>query len=144
MLGRQTIQTDFPWYTRRFLRNLLGQTTRTLVQSQRQLHSAIEEAPLYLADTRPAMFFGVPHVASVLIIALYGESIVFLGPLWACWVIVPWVAIRIAVRTDYNACRVLVLWAMTKMLAWESFTWFGSSPSPFPINGGKYPRGIWA
>lgn len=143
MLGRPTVNVDVSYWGRRFIRNVLGQQTRTITQSQRALHNAVDEAPLYVADTRPATFFGVPHVASVLIIAAFGESIVFVGPLWAFWVVIPWCVIRIAVRTDYNAPRCMVLWLLTKGVAWESFTWFGASPSPFPLQAGKYPRGIW-
>jgi type IV secretion system protein VirB3 len=143
MLGRQTVNIDAPWYFRRFIRNTLGQTARTITQAQRAARSSIEEASLFVADTRPAIFFGVPHAAAVLLIAAFGESIIFIGPLYAFWVIVPWCAIRIAVRKDYNAPRCLVLWLMTKAVAFEAFHWYGSSPSPFPIRPGKYPRGIW-
>ena len=80
MIGRQTFNVDLPWYTRRFVRNVLGQATRSITQAQRAAHSPIEEAPLFVADTRPAMFFGVPHVLAVLLIAAFGESIIFVGP----------------------------------------------------------------
>jgi len=143
MIGRQTFNIDFPWYTRRFVRNVLGQATRTITQSARAARSAIEEGPLFVADTRPAMFFGVPHVAAVLLIAAFGESIIFIGPIYAFWVIGPWAAMRIAVRQDYNMPRVLALWLMTKAVAFDSFEWYGASPSPFPLRPGKYPRGIW-
>src|SRR5215475_6183425 len=142
MIGRQTLNSDFPWYTRRFIRNTLGQATRTITQAQKNARSAIEEAPLFVADTRPAMFFGIPHVAAVLLIAAFGESIIFVGPIYAFWVIGPAIAIRIAVQKDYNAPRVLALWLMTKAISWDSFTWYGSSPSPFPIKRGRYPRGV--
>ena len=48
-----------------------------------------------------------------------------------------------AVRKDYNMPRVLVLWLQTKAMAFDARTWFGASPSPFPLRAGKYPRGIW-
>lgn len=144
MIGRQTFNVDFPWYARRFIRNTLGQTTRGITQAVKAARSPIEEAPLYVADTRPAMFFGIPHVAAVLLIAAFGESIIFVGPIYAFWIIGPAIAIRIAVRKDYNAPRVLALWLMTKAIAWETFRWYGASPSPFPMGVGKYPRGIWS
>jgi type IV secretion system protein VirB3 len=144
MLGRQTFNVDLPWYTRRFVRNVLGQTTRSITQAAKAARSAIDEAPLFVADTRPAMFFGVPHVAAVVLIAAFGESIVFVGPIYALWVFAPWCAMRIAVRQDYNAPRILVLWLMTKAISFDAFTWYGSSPSPFPVRPGKYPRGIWS
>lgn len=143
MIGRQTFNVDFPWFARRFIRNTLGQATRTITQAQKAARSNIDEAPLFVADTRPAMFFGIPHVAAVLLIFAFGESIIFVGPIYAFWVILPAIATRIAVRKDYNAPRVFVLWLMTKAVALESFHWHGSSPSPFPIRLGKYPRGIW-
>jgi len=143
MIGRQTFNVDLPWYTRRFVRNVLGQATRSITQAQRAARSAIEEAPLFVADTRPAMFFGVPHVLAVLLIAAFGESIIFVGPIYAFWVIGPWCAARIAVRQDYNMPRVFALWLMTKAVSFEAFHWYGASPSPFPIQPGKYPRGIW-
>jgi type IV secretion system protein VirB3 len=144
MLGRPVVNIDAPWYFRRFIRNTLGQTARTITQATKAARSAIDEAPLFVADTRPAMFFGVPHVAAVLLIAAFGESIIFVGPIYAFWIIVPWCAMRIAVRQDYNAPRILVLWMMTKALSFDAFTWHGSSRSPFPVRTGKYPRGIWS
>ena len=141
MLGRPTTNFDFPWYTRRFLRNLVQNATRAVVQSRRQ--TTFEEAPLFVADTRPAMFFGVPHTMSVLLIWAFGESIIFVGPVWAFWVLIPWIFAMQAVRKDYNMPRVLVLWLQTKAMAFDARTWFGASPSPFPLRAGKYPRGIW-
>lgn len=143
MLGRPTVNIDAPWYFRRFIRNTLGQTARTITQSVKAARSPVEEGPLFVADTRPAMFFGIPHVAAVLLIFAFGESIIFVGPIYAFWVIGPAIATRIAVRKDYNAPRLLVLWLMTKAISWDSFYWYGSSPSPFPLRRGKYPRGIW-
>ncbi len=144
MIGRPTVNIDAPWFFRRFIRNTLGQTARTITQAAKAARSPIDEAPLFVADTRPAMFFGVPHPAAVLIIAMFGESIIFVGPIYAFWVIVPFIALRTLVRKDYNAPRALVLWLMTKAVAWESARWLGSSPSPFPVRPGKYPRGIWS
>ncbi len=143
-IGRQTLNVDFPWFARRFIRNTLGQTARTITQAAKAARSPIDEASLFVADTRPAMFFGVPHPAAVLIIALFGESIIFAGPIYAFWVIVPFIALRALVRKDYNAPRALILWVMTKGFSWESARWLGSSPSPFPVRPGKYPRGIWS
>jgi type IV secretion system protein VirB3 len=141
MLGRPTTNFDFPWYTRRFIRNVVQTATRAVVQSKRI--TSLDEAPLFVADTRPAMFFGVPHSMSVLLIAAFGESIIFLGPVYAFWVVIPWIAAMSAVRKDYNMPRVIMLWLQTKAVAFESFHWYGSSPSPFPLAPGKYPRGIW-
>jgi type IV secretion system protein VirB3 len=143
MIGRQTVNIDAPWYFRRFIRNTLGQATRSIAQAQKAARSAIEEAPLFVADTRPAMFFGVPHTMSVLLILAFGESIVFFGPLYAFWVIIPWIAAMQAVRKDYNMPRIIVLWLQTKAIAFDARTWFGAAPAPFPLSNGKYPRGIW-
>jgi type IV secretory pathway VirB3-like protein len=79
---------------------------------------------------------------SVTLIFAFAESIVFLGPLYAFWVLIPWVAAMNVVRKDYNMPRVIMLWLQTKALAFNSFYWYGSSPSPFPLHAGKYPRGI--
>jgi type IV secretion system protein VirB3 len=114
-----------------------------MVQSARDAKSPLEESPLFVADTRPAMFFGVPHVMSVLLIWTFAESIIFVGPLWAFWVLIPWIAAMNAVRKDYNMPRILLLWLQTKAIAFEAGAWYGTSPSAFPLNPGKYPRGIW-
>jgi type IV secretion system protein VirB3 len=142
MIGRQVVNVDFPWYARRFVRNVVQTATRAVVQSQRK--TLLDESPLFVADTRPAMtVFAVPHSMAVLLIAAFGESMVFVGPLYALWVLIPWIAAMSAVRKDYNLLRVIMLWLQTKALAFESFRWYGSSPSPFPLRPGKYPRGIW-
>ena len=141
MLGRQTLNLDFNFWARRFIRQVTQQATRTVVKSRQQ--TTFEEAPLFVADTRPAMAFGVPHTMTVLLIAAFGESIVFIGPLYAFWVIVPWILAMQAVRKDYNMPRIFMLWLQSKAMAFDAFRWYGASPSPFPLRAGKYPRGIW-
>jgi type IV secretion system protein VirB3 len=142
MLGRPTTNIDFPWYARRFIRNVAQNATRTLVQGAREARNPIDSAPLFVADTRPAMFFGIPSVTASIFLVIFGESMIFLGFLYAFWVVIPWYGLAIAVRKDYNMPRILALWFQSKAVAFETFRWWGASPTAFPLRG-KYPRGIW-
>jgi type IV secretion system protein VirB3 len=142
MLGRTTVNFDLAWQTRSFLRKVASNATRAAQQRARTASASTEEAMLFVSDTRPALFAGLPHILAVSLIILFGESIVFVGPLWAFWVIAPYFLVRSLVKRDYNAPRVALLWAQSKMRSLDAHIWRGASPSPFPERPGKWPRGI--
>lgn len=143
MATRQSISLNLSLWTRTFVRRLVTNTTRAAQRRAAREASGKDTAVLFVADTRPAMFLGVPHTLGVALIMVFGESIIFIGPVYSMWVLIPWVFARIVVRQDYNAPRICLLWLQTKAWAFDSFTWWGSSPTPFPLRGGQYPRGIW-
>lgn len=143
MIGRERISVDLSLSARSWARKIAGAVGRAQ-QKTRGPSGPTEEAMLFVADTRPAMVAGVPHVLAVFLIVLFGESVVFVGPIWSFWVLVPYLVTRALVRKDYNAPRVALLWLQTKALSLDSHIWRGAGPAAFPIKPGKWPRGIWS
>jgi type IV secretion system protein VirB3 len=89
---------------------------------------------LFLAVTRPALWFGIPIEAGVLIAMSAGIIITQFGnPLYAAVVAaVGFFISRIIVRRDVNAFRLLMLWGRTKVSCRNRRFWGGSSYSPLP------------
>ena len=104
---------------------------------------------LYLAITRPALWFGIPIEAAVLII-IAGSIIVtqFGNPLYAAVVgAVGYFIARLVVRHDVNAFRLLMLWGRTKLACRNARFWGGSSYAPLPspkLKNKHFGRGAYA
>jgi type IV secretion system protein VirB3 len=87
---------------------------------------------LFLALTRPALWFGVPVGASV---SLAMGSVVILmitsNPLYAVAFFGGLImAARLIVRKDYNMFRLIFLWGQTKAISPNRIYWGGSSYTP--------------
>jgi len=93
----------------------------------------LEEAPLFVAATRPALIAGLPLGVAVSFIML-GGIIMILGqnPLYELVLLPLWVGARAILRYDYNAVRVLTLWLRSSAVSIDAHRWGGASPSPFP------------
>ena len=99
----------------------------------------LAEDPLFLALTRPTLWFGVPVEAtlclgfiSVLILMVFGN------PIWALALGGALLgAARLIVRADYNMFKILFLYGRTKAPAPGKGLWGGSSYSPLPTQGIK-------
>jgi type IV secretion system protein VirB3 len=141
--GNRPVRFDLSWWTRTFIRRIVSNTTRASWQRARRAASTKDEATLFIADTRPAMTWGVPHQMAVVIFMVFGETMIFGGPIIAIVILVYlWVLARVIVRRDYNMARIIMLWAETKALSLDRWTWGGASPSPHPPRRSKYPRGV--
>lgn len=94
----------------------------------------LDEEPLFLACTRPAMVLGVPMEAMGL--NLIVSCVAFLAAGSMLWLLVApavHLVFRAVCRADPNAFRVLYLWVETKGRARNGRLWGGSSPSPLPL-----------
>jgi type IV secretion system protein VirB3 len=103
----------------------------------------LEETPLFVAATRPALIWGLPlglWVLFIMVVALI--MIVAQNPLYEAGMIPVWFVIRLLVRYDYNAVRIGSLWLQTKARSFDAHQWGGASPAPFPIRPPRYARGI--
>jgi|TARA_R110000803_G_scaffold20907_2_gene53244 type IV secretion system protein VirB3 len=99
----------------------------------------LTEDPLSLALTRPALWFGVPVEAtmmiasfSAVILMIFGNPIIAIAIGGAILL-----AARFIVRSDYNMFRILQLYMRTKAGPPNKGVWGGSSYSPLPIVGTK-------
>ncbi|MBD8641538.1 VirB3 family type IV secretion system protein [Sphingomonas sp. LB2R24] len=95
--------------------------------------------PLFLAVTRPAMWFGVPIEAGIpMAIAGVLVLIVSDNPIYGVIVAVVGFGIaRLVVRHDPNAFRLLNLGVQTKWKNRDRAWWGGSSYSPLPVKALK-------
>lgn len=99
----------------------------------------LTEDPLFLALTRPTLWFGVP-VEATMAIGLVSVMVlmVFGNPIWALAIGGSLLgAARLIVRSDYNMFRILFLYGRTKAGAPNKLVWGGSSYSPLPVIGIK-------
>ncbi len=98
---------------------------------------------LYLAATRPALFFGVPlSVAGLFLMAVGFIIVLFKNPLFELVMLPIWMGARFVVARDYNATNVLLLWLRTSARGVDSPVWGGSTLSPNPIKVGPRGRGM--
>ena len=103
----------------------------------------LEEEPLFLACTRPAMVLGVPMEAMGL--NLIVSCVIFLAAGSMLWLLIApalHLVFRAICRSDPNAFRVLYLWVETKGRARNSALWGGSSPSHLPLRRPKAWREV--
>jgi len=89
---------------------------------------------LFLALTRPAMIFGVPLAAALviataatLILIIFENPVVALGIGGGLWAVS-----RLIVRRDANQFRVFSLYGMTKGGSPNAAFWKGSTFAPLP------------
>lgn len=105
----------------------------------------LENVPLAVADTRPAMVPGlaVPLEFAVLLLAGGALIVVFLrNPLYALVMVPLWLLGRELIKYDYNAARIARLWLNTSARSVDARWWGGASPAPYPVRHGTPARGI--
>ena len=101
----------------------------------------IEEDPLFLACTRPALVLGVPMEAMGLNLIVSCVAFLAAGSmLWLLIAPVVHLAFRAVCRNDPNAFRILYLWVETKGRARNGRLWGGSSPTPLALRRARTPR----
>ncbi|MDK1389997.1 type IV secretion system protein VirB3 [Sinorhizobium sp. 7-81] len=107
------------------------------------MSARLEESTLYVAATRPALFFGVPLALAGLFMMLAGFLIVILqNPLYEVILVPLWVGARIVVERDYNAASVVLLFLQTAGRSVDGQVWGGASVSPNPIMVPARGRGM--
>ncbi len=103
----------------------------------------LDEAPLFVAATRPALIMGLPLGLFVLFLMALALIMIFVqNPFYELGLVPLWFGARLLVRYDYNAVGVAALWLQTKARSFDAHHWGGASPAPFPIRQAKLPRGI--
>jgi type IV secretion system protein VirB3 len=143
MMWRRPVTIDLSWIAKSFVRKLAAQANRNAQRVSAPGDGETETSTLFIADTRPALAYGIPHILACALMILFGESIVIVGPIYCFWVVIPYLAARILVRKDYNGPRIFAMWIASKAFDLRTAYWHGASPSPLPLNETKYPRGIW-
>ena len=94
----------------------------------------INEDKVFLALTRPAMFYGVPLEAAVLCLMISGLLMIVLDSLLYFLIIVPMFAVcRLIVKRDANAFRIIFRFLETKARCMNRRLWGGSSTSPLRL-----------
>lgn len=95
---------------------------------------------LFLACTRPALWWGVPHEAAVLNgMATMVLFILVKNPLYLSFGVVLHYVARQLIAYDYNLFTVARLWFNTKARARNIAWWGGSSVSPLPTRPARKP-----
>ncbi|CCM79763.1 MULTISPECIES: type IV secretion system protein VirB3 [Rhizobium] len=103
----------------------------------------LEEATLYLAATRPALFLGVPLTLAGLFMMFAGFVIVIIqNPLYEIVLVPLWFGARLVVERDYNAASVVLLFLQTAGRSVDGLIWGGASVSPNPIKVSARGRGM--
>ncbi|MBB2755661.1 UNVERIFIED_ORG: type IV secretion system protein VirB3 [Rhizobium aethiopicum] len=109
----------------------------------RLMNERLEEATLYLAATRPALFLGVPLTLAGIFMMLGGFVIVVVqNPLYEVIIIPLWFSARLVVERDYNAASVVLLFLQTAGRNVDGLVWGGASVSPNPIRVPARGRGM--
>ena len=103
----------------------------------------LEESPLFIAATRPALFAGVPLPVAGAFLMLAGFIIIFLqNPLYEVVMVPLWFGARVVVARDYNAVNVVMLWLRTAGRSIDGSVWGGATVSPHPIKVPPRGRGM--
>lgn len=93
----------------------------------------LETELLSVADTRPALMFGIPmELAVVFGTAFFAIDTELHSPFWGFAVVPFWFLAAILVRTDYNGVRIFFLWLRTSAVMFDSHLWGGASLAPLP------------
>jgi len=101
----------------------------------------LDEEPLFLACTRPALVLGVPMEAMGLNMIVSCVTFLAAGSmLWLLMAPALHLVFRAVCRSDANAFRVLYLWVETKGRARNGAAWGGSSPTPLPLRRPRTPQ----
>ncbi|NTF91461.1 type IV secretion system protein VirB3 [Agrobacterium rhizogenes] len=107
------------------------------------MNDRLEEATLYLAATRPALFLGVPLTLAGLFMMFAGFVIVIVqNPLYEVVLLPLWFGARLVVERDYNAASVVLLFLQTAGRSVDGLIWGGASVSPNPIKVPARGRGM--
>ena len=89
---------------------------------------------VYLALTRPAMFYGVPFEAALCCIAVAGLAMILTDNIFFLAVFIPLFGIsKLIVKKDANAFRILFRFVETKARCLNRSLWGGSSTSPLRV-----------
>lgn len=107
----------------------------------------LDQAPLYLAATRPAMipFLAVPYEAGLVLIAAFGLIMIYFhNPGYLLALLPVWLLLVVLVRHDHNALRVANLYSKSSLVAIDTPLWVGASPNQASIHRNKKmpPRGV--
>lgn len=98
----------------------------------------LETESLSVADTRPAMMFGIPMELAVIFgTACFAIDTEFHSPFWGLAVVPFWFLAAVLVRTDYNGVRIFFVWLRTSAAMFDSYLWGGASLAPMPVSLGK-------
>lgn len=107
------------------------------------MRNELEESILYIAATRPALFYGIPLPLAGAMLMVAGLLIIFLkNPLYEVIMLPIWFGARIVVEKDYNAGNVVLLWLRTSAKTVDTSIWGGASVAPMPIRANANPRGV--
>jgi type IV secretory pathway VirB3-like protein len=104
----------------------------------------LEDVPLRVARTRPAMRFGIPFVYIVPVGVICLEINAIFG-LWPAIYVDPSliIALIVIVRNDHNAFRLWGIWLQTKAIILDGWYYGGACVSPFPVRTkADRPRGV--
>lgn len=94
----------------------------------------INEDKVYLALTRPAMFYGVPFEAALLCVLIAGLAMILTDNIFFLGIFFPLFFVsRLIVKNDANAFRILFRFLETKAKCVNRSTWGGSSTSPLRV-----------
>lgn len=89
---------------------------------------------VYLALTRPAMFYGVPFEAALCCVAISGLAMILTDNIFFLALFFPLFGIsKLIVKKDANAFRVLFRFLETKARCLNRSLWGGSSTSPLRV-----------
>lgn len=104
----------------------------------------LDDAPLFVAATRPALVASMPIGLAVTFLMAFALIIIFAeNPLYELVLVPVWFGARLIVRYDYNAVRIVSLWLRSAARSIDAPHWGGASPAPFPIRCAGRPRGIY-
>ena len=94
----------------------------------------LNEDPLFLALTRPAMIFGIPMEAFALSCGAAGLAMISADSIFYLLLAVPLlVAARIIVERDQNAFQILFRWLDTSARCRNRAFWGGTTCSPLRL-----------
>lgn len=107
------------------------------------MEDRITQDTLFIACTRPSMWFGVPlqgalgNVCVVMVV-----FILLKNPLYLSIGFATHFAMRMIVSHDYNMFSVWGLWFATKARALDTARWGGSTVSPLPLQAARRIREV--
>lgn len=103
----------------------------------------LEEEPLHVAGTRPALMAGIPmELAVVLTTAFFAIDVAAHSMLWGFAFAPFWFLGAVLVRHDYNGVRIFFIWLRSSALMLDAHLWGGASVSPLPVRLPRRPREI--
>ena len=107
----------------------------------RRAPEPLETEHLSVADTRPALMFGIPmELAVVFGTAFFAIDTELHSPFWGFAVVPFWFLAAVLVRTDYNGVRVFFVWLRTSAVMFDSHLWGGRPLPRFPLSSANAGR----